>query len=455
MAIFDRMAALWRRWRPVPEVMTPASDGQAAVLLFNVESGRRAKVQDSRRMVEDDPRPDQVLATLARDAVKGGFALQVTGPRDAAALAVAEAMIERLDLATRLDDWVRLTLRDGDSFLEIGVTEDGEIEVVTRKPTLEMVRNSNRYDLFDAPERAFYWSDMPWATVDPGSNVLWFAEWQIVHARWLHDEGSKYGRPLFGAARQAFKRMTQGELDIAVRRKTRSGLRYVHVLEDASEAEIEAYKVRNRAALGDPFAAVSDFFMNKRGAIQVIQGDAHLSEIEDVLHHVDTFGVSSPVPLELIGYGRNLNRDVLEQKKEQYEETLEQVRAWIVAEVLRPLIERQWLLAGIWPEGLTLDVSWKSKRQATPTDLAEMARFAAAVKASRLLTDETLLRVMATVLPDFDVQAEMDALAAEEAGRMEMALRIAGNATAPSDNSADAQTQNDPNQQGDASSNNK
>lgn len=172
MAIFDRMAALWRRWRPVPEVMTPASDGQAAVLLFNVESGRRAKVQDSRRMVEDDPRPDQVLATLARDAIKGGFALQVTGPRDAAALAVAEAMIERLDLATRLDDWVRLTLRDGDSFLEIGVTEDGEIEVVTRKPTLEMVRNSNRYDLFDAPGWAFYWSDMPWAIVVPGSNVL-------------------------------------------------------------------------------------------------------------------------------------------------------------------------------------------------------------------------------------------------------------------------------------------
>ena len=122
MAIFDRMAALWRRWRPVPEVMTPASDGQAAVLLFNVESGRRAKVQDSRRMVEDDPRPDQVLATLARDAIKGGFALQVTGPRDAAALAVAEAMIERLDLATRLDDWAWMILGHQDYYRSFGFT---------------------------------------------------------------------------------------------------------------------------------------------------------------------------------------------------------------------------------------------------------------------------------------------------------------------------------------------
>lgn len=431
-SVIDRMVAAWRRWRPVPETTTtmPASsDPVAAVQAFNAESGRRAMVRDSRVMVEEDARPEQVLATLARDVVKGGFALRVTGPRAAAAQAEADALVERLGLASRLDDWVRLTLRDGDSFLEIGALATGEIAEVTRKPTLEMVRASNAYDRFDAPERAFFWSEM--AAPDPRGNVVWFAEWQIVHARWRHDEGSRYGRPLFGAARKAFKRMTQGELDIAVRRKTRSGLRYAHVLEDASQAEIEAYKVANRAALDDPFAAVADFFLNKRGAIQAIQGDAQLGQIEDVLHHVDTFGVASPVPLELIGYGRNLNRDVLAQKKEQYTETLEAVRQWVVAEFVRPLVERQWLLAGIWPEGLTLDVVWKAKRQASPTELAEMARFAAAVKAAKLLTDETVLRVMATVLPEFDVEAELAALTAEEDERMAMALRIAGNGMAP------------------------
>jgi hypothetical protein len=424
------MLATWRRWtaREVTTLANAAAiaDGRgSAVALFNAESGRRALVRECRAMVEDDTRPDEVIATLARDVMKGGFALQVSGPRADMAQAVASAMVERLDLVQRLDDWLRLTLRDGDSFLEIGATEAGELAAVTRKATLEMVRNCNQFDGFDDPERAFFWSDMPGAL--PGERAVWFAEWQIVHARWKHDDGNRYGRPLFGAARKAFKRMTQGELDIAVRRKTRSGLRYAHVLEDASLAEIEAYKLANQAALKDPFAAVADFFLNKRGAIQAIQGDAHLSEIEDVLHHVDTFGVASPVPLELIGYGRNLNRDVLAQKKEQYTETLESVRQWMVAEFVRPLVERQWLLAGIWPAGLTLDVVWKAKRQATPTDLAEMARFAAAVKAAGLLTDETVLRIMATVLPEFDVQTELAALAAAEDERMVMALRIAGN----------------------------
>ena len=73
-----------------------------------------------------------------------------------------------------------------------------------------------------------------------------------------------YGTPMFASARKAYKRMTQGELDISIRRKTRSGQRFVHVLDGASAAEIEAYKAANKPALDDPFAAVSDFFPTGR-----------------------------------------------------------------------------------------------------------------------------------------------------------------------------------------------
>jgi hypothetical protein len=128
----------------------------------------------------------------------------------------------------------------------------------------------------------------------------------MIHARWDRDEGSRYGAPMFASARKAYKRMTQGELDIAIRRKTRAGMRYVHVLDGASPAEIEAYKAANRPALDDPYAAVADFFFNKAGGLQALQGDARLSDIDDVLHHVDTFGIASPVPLELIGYGPSM-----------------------------------------------------------------------------------------------------------------------------------------------------
>lgn len=441
-SLIDRFTALWRSRTQQAEVVTttPApSSVMSAVAAFNTQRDRRSRILDSRAMLDEDPRPEQSIATLARDVAKGGFTLQITGQRAEEAQAVAEALIQRLELVMRIDDWMRLTLRDGDSFLELGATTAGEIAEVTRKPVLEMYRNSNDYDRFIDPGRAFYWTDQAVGDAPPPS-ALWFAEWQIVHARWNRDEGSRYGKPLFTSARKPFKRMTQGELDIAVRRKTRSGLRYVHSLEDASQADIEAYKQLNKPALDDPFAAVADFFMNKRGGLQAIQGDAHLSEIDDVLHHVDTFGMASPVPLELIGYGRNLNRDVLEQKKEQYDETLASVRQWMAAEFILPLLERQWLLVGIWPDALTVDVQWKTKKEPTPLELKDMAGFLTVVKAAHLLTDATALRVLATVLPDFDVEAELAALQAEETERAkqaEMTMRLAANAAVPPDDNAD------------------
>ena len=49
---------------------------------------------------------------------------------------------------------------------------------------------------------------------------------------------------------------------MAIRRKTRAGMRYVHNLKGASEGQIEAYRERNQQALTDPNAAIADFFAN-------------------------------------------------------------------------------------------------------------------------------------------------------------------------------------------------
>ena len=376
-------------------------------------------------MAVDDPRAKGSISTLARDATKGGFDLQIDGPRAREAQGIALALIERLSLFSRLDDWMRLTLRDGDSFLELGATERGEIVEITRKPTLEMVRSSDEFDRFADPMRAFYWTDQPWSNL-PGPNAIWFAEWQIVHARWDRDEGSRYGAPVFSSARKSYKRMTQGELDIAIRRKTRAGQRWWHIMKDGNQAAMDAYMVRNKPALDDPFAAVADFFSYGDLDIKNFEGDSRLDAIGDILHHADTFAIASPVPLELIGYGREINRDVLEQKKEQYDESLGSVRTWLADEIVRPLIERQWLLSGIWPDGLDWTIQWKSKKQPTPVGLAELSRGLGALKAAGLVTDELLLRLLAAYLPDVDVDAELAALEARQDQYDAMAADLAG-----------------------------
>jgi len=416
MGLIDRFQSLFRprdkQETPVTLVTEPA---RPTTLLsrFGAERDRRSIVNDSRRMYDDDPRVRTIIQTLARDATKNGFELNVEGPRSAETLAIANEMLDRLDVWTRLDDWVRLTLRDGDSFLEVGATAAGDIVHVSRKPTLEMFRWSNERNEFIDPARAFYWTDQLWTSDTPPATATFFAEWQMIQASWDSDEGSRYGRPLLTSARSAYKRMTEGELDIAIRRKTRAGMRYVHSLEDASEPEIDAYKARNRAVLGDPSVAIADYFSNKRTSITAIQGDAHLSEIDDVLHHIRTFWLASPVPMSLLGYGQDLNRDVLDEQEEQYRRSLESISEWVFGQFVKPLIERQWLLKGIWPDSLTWTAEWASKQPLTAAGMDLAAKALVSLRATSLLTDETMLRLLSNVLPDFDVTAELKALAAQ------------------------------------------
>lgn len=414
MSLISRFQALFRpkeKQEQPATLATPPTRPSSLVERFSAERDRRSIVEDARCMYEEDPRARGIIQTVARDAVKNGFELSVEGPRAQEAQDIGNALLDRLDFWSRIDDWARLTLRDGDSFLEVAANRTGDIVHVSRKPTLEMHRWTDEQDRFLDPARAFYWADRLWIGDTPPSNATFFAEWQIVQASWDRDEGSRYGKPLLTSARKAYKRMTEGELDIAIRRKTRAGMKYVHSLEDASEADIEAYKARNQAALNDPFAAVADFFSNKRAAIQAIQGDARLSEIDDVLHHIRTFWLASPVPMSLLGYGQDLNRDVLQEQKEQYDATKEQLSTWVTGQFVRPLLERQWLLKGIWPGHLTWTAEWASKKAATATTIAEIANAVAMLRATSLLTDETLLRLLSHTLPDFDVNAELAALA--------------------------------------------
>lgn len=414
MALIDRLQNLFRPRAAQEKPLTlaaPPARPSSLVGRFSADSGRRAMVEAAVLMYDEDPRADGVISTLARDALRGGFDMVIDGPRAEEAQTIADDLLTRVDFFSRADDWTRLAARDGDSLLEVAADGAGRIVHISRKPTLEMVRWSNEYDMFDDPARAFYWTDqMYWALDGPPGDAVFFAEWQIVHARYKRDEGSRYGRPMFASARKAYKRMSEGELDIAIRRKTRAGMKYVHSLEDASEPDIEAYKVRNQAVLSEPFAAIADFFSNKRTTIQAIQGDARLAEIDDVLHHIDTWAVAGQVPLELIGYGRNINRDVLQQKKEQYDESLLATRAWVVSEIARPLLERQWLLLGIWPPSLTWTVEWKGKKQPGVGELETAAKALIALKATGLFQGETLLRLFAMFVPGFDAQAEIDVL---------------------------------------------
>ena len=60
------------------------------------------------------------------------------------------------------------------------------------------------------------------------------------------------------------------------------------------------------------------------------------------------------------------------EKKAEYEETLSQGREWLTAQVLKPLLERQWLLQGILPETVNYKIIWRTAKNMSAADVRDL-----------------------------------------------------------------------------------
>jgi hypothetical protein len=410
-SFMQRVAAFFN-----PPAAAPSSEGsvtapvipESLATKFQVERSRTASVKDCRTMYDADPRVEKMHRDYARDLLRNGFIIKT---KDQAALDIANSLQSRLNLNQRLEDWLRLSMRDGDSFLELSVDDGMQISKVTRKPTLQMHRHSNTADEFDNPERAFWMGDDNYG-MEPPKDAIWFPFWKIIHARWNHDEEQRYGRPMMKSARKHFKYVEDGELNVAVRRKMGGAQVRQHVIE-GSASDVETYKEHNRESLGK-LAAVIDLFSNKPSSLNIHQGDGNIDKIGDVEHNIATMFTASDTPMELIAYGGDLNRDILGEKKEQYENVLNQGREWATSQIIQPLLERQWLLNGILPASVDYKIIWRKAKSLTPADLRDLADAGSRLKILGV-KDEIIQLLMASFLRDVDIDIlNSDGFSAEQ-----------------------------------------
>lgn len=203
------------------------------------------------------------------------------------------------------------------------------------------------------------------------------------------------------SARKHFKYVEDGELNVAVRRKIGGAQIRQHVIE-GGPADVEKYKEQNKAALGK-LAAVIDFFSNKTSSLTVVQGDGNIDKIGDVEHHIATMFTASDEPMELIAYGASLNRDILGEKKDQYDEILNQGREWATLSIIKPLLERQWLLQGILPANVKYQIIWRKARSLTPESLRNLGDGLMRLRVLGV-KEEVISTLLASFLRDVDAE---------------------------------------------------
>jgi hypothetical protein len=114
------------------------------------------------------------------------------------------------------------------------------------------------------------------------------------------DDLGSMGRPFLDACAQTWKKLVMTEEDLVIRRRMRAPLRLAHVLEGAQPDDIDKYRKDHESRAG--LRSRLDFYLNRKGGVTPIQGDATLGEIKDVVHLLDTMYAGSPAPKALFGY---------------------------------------------------------------------------------------------------------------------------------------------------------
>ncbi len=298
---------------------TPENSTKYLYRMMWVDPDVRQAILDIREMDHLDGRVKRIHNRIARDAVKGGLVLTQT--KDSPIIRREwNAFVDRLQLRNpqKLKSDARGLAMEGNLPLQWVLDESLSVVAGVRMPAETLLPNVGEDGRFKSPAEAYHQIDLT-----TGGKIATFPMWQLFMCRLdpgSFDDQGAMGRPFLDASREVWRKLRMTEEDLVIRRRHRAPLRLAHVLEGASPDQLDSYKADVEKDKGE---ITTDFYLNRKGAVTAVQGDAALGEIGDVVHLLDTFFAGSPFPKGLMGYTDGMARDILEDLKRDYYEEVD------------------------------------------------------------------------------------------------------------------------------------
>lgn len=337
---------------------------------FAISTELRDKILILREMEARDGRVKSIHGRICRDVVRGGLVMQFN---DGGSDTLRRQWLEferrlHLDRVQKLRSDARGLVAEGNLPLQMVLDDTGRrVAAAVRMPAETIVPMTDATGRFTDPTRAYEQRD-----VMTGQVLARFAAWQLQMARFdplSYDDMGCMGRPFLDATCETWRKLRMTEEDMVIRRRFRAPLRMVHVLEGAGEPEMETYR---KTVEGEKGEIKTDYYMNRKGSVSAVQGDAHLDEIGDVVHLLDTFFAGTPAPKGLFGYVGDLSRDILQDLKQDYYDEIDHLQDSLAFEYewcFRIHLLLQGIVAG--PEEFSL--RFTERRTETPNQVADLA----------------------------------------------------------------------------------
>ncbi len=333
-----------------------------------VDPDLRQAILDLRDMDRVDGRIKKIHKRMANTAVKGGLKLKITS-QNKRIIKLWKAFEARLhlDKHQKLYSDARALAMEGNLPLQVVIDGHNRVAGAVRMPSETILPIVDRNGQFKDVHHAYDQYDLT-----TGQAMASFALWQLQIARLdpdSFDDMGAMGRPYLDANREVWKKLRMTEQDLVIRRRQRAPLRMAHVLEGATEEDLKAYRETVEAEQGE---ITTDYYLNKKGSVTALQGDANLDQIADVAYLLDTFYAGSPAPKGLFGYTGDLARDILEDLKRDYFDEIDSMQD-IQSSVYDQIFRLDLLLNGINPDQYSFSVVFSERRTDTPNQRADLA----------------------------------------------------------------------------------
>ncbi len=395
--------------------------------MFRIEWDRRSVLRAVYQMMREDTRVKSANHRFAATAVRRGFDIKISSEVSKKEAAKAQAAIDdlrrRVSLDAKLTSWARTLLRDGDLFLNpIVDLSSNQIREIKSLPAITMQRNEDITGNFPDARKAFQQIDP--LSLEP---LLELALWQINHIRWDHEQGERYGRSQYLSMLSKWRQLDRAEKDLVIRRRTRAAMKRAHIIgtkdHPGGELEVDKYIQRNQIT-GSLNEIVTDYYLNGLGDVKNLDGDGNLDHIKDIVYLQEVYMIATGVPLHLMGFGQNVNRDIVQEQMEQFQEDVQELRGLLengdgsAYSGIRSLFDFQLALLEIDPSILEYNVRWFENDTDSANDRINRVIPLRAAQPEPLISRQTALRIVSKDLGldnDAAIQQEIDRIKAEQA----------------------------------------
>lgn len=334
-----------------------------------VDPDLRTAILDIREMDRIDGRVKRIHGRVARDAVKGGLVMLQSTASDVISREWA-AFERRLQLnrMEKLKSDARGLVMEGNLPLQWVLDQGHNVIAAVRMPSETIIPNVSGSGRFIDVTRAYSQMD-----IITGREIAVFPLWQLFVARFdpdNFDDLGSLGRPFLDAARKGWRKLDMTEEDLVIRRRMRAPLRMSHVLEGATKEELDAYQ--QKVELSQAEGVTTDYYANRKGGVNALQGDSNLDQMADIVHLLDTFFAGSPTPKGLAGYTEGLARDILEDLKRDYYDEID-VMQDILSFGYEAGFRLHLRLKGINPDAEDFTITFAERRTETMSQTMDIA----------------------------------------------------------------------------------